>query len=165
MAGVLQPVIFCNNFMNRILKGGDNIGRLLVVEFNDREFHVFEEVMEVLKNHSICEEAKIKEETVLSLPRLDIHLDRRKIYRDRKEVNLTVKEYDILHLLAVHRGRVLSYEQIYKNVWGEAAFGNETNAIGCHVHNLRRKLCDTLTDSPFSIRCIKGIGYCFEIKS
>lgn len=121
--------------------------------------------MGVLNNHAFVEKSKIRDEKVLSLPRLDIHLDRRKIYRDRKEVNLTVKEYDILHLLVVHRGRVLSYEQIYKNVWGEAAVGNEMNAIGCHVRNLRRKLCDTLTNSPFIIRCEKGIGYCFEMKS
>lgn len=51
-----------------------------------------------------------------------------------------MKEYKILCFLVANRNRVLTYEQIYQRVWGEDAIGNESNAVGCHVRNLRKKL-------------------------
>ena len=50
-----------------------------------------------------------------------------------------MKEYKILCFLVANRNRVLTYEQIYQRVWGEDAIGNESNAVGCHVRNLRKK--------------------------
>ena len=39
----------------------------------------------------------------------------------------------LLCLLAANRGQVLTYDQIYRKVWGEDAYGDESNAIGCHM--------------------------------
>lgn len=50
---------------------------------------------------------------MLSLPKFEIYPDRRKIYRDRQEIKLTTKEYDLICLLVENKGRVLTYEQIY----------------------------------------------------
>ena len=104
----------------------DTIGRILVIEFNDQDSSVFDEVMAVLKHHSAFEQLRFNEEDVLSLPRLEIYPDRRKIYRNRREINLTAKEYDLLCLLVANKGRVLTYEQIYQRIWGEEPLGNET---------------------------------------
>ncbi len=68
---------------------------------------------------------------MLSLPGLEIYSDRRKIYRDRREINLTAKEYDLLSLIVANKGRVLTYDQIYRKVWGEDAYGDESNAHFC----------------------------------
>ncbi len=73
---------------------------------------------------------------------------------------LTVKEYDILCLLAANKGRVLTYEQIYDKVWGEISAGNEKDTVGFHIRNLRKKLCDT--NSHFSIDSVREIGYRFN---
>ena len=51
------------------------------------------------------------------------------IYRGRKEISLTAKEYDLFYLLVVNRGQVLTYGQIYQNVWGDEAIGRENNAV------------------------------------
>lgn len=136
-----------------------------MVEFDEKESHIFDEIIEVLKHHPIFEEIQLNEETVLSLSGLEIYLDRRKVYRNRREINLTAKEYNLLHLLVVNKGRVLTYGQIYQNVWGEAGMGNEKNAIGCHIRKLREKLYETSPDSSFAIRCVREIGYCFETYS
>ena len=58
---------------------------------------------------------------------------------------------------------MLTYDQIYGKVWGEDAFGDESNAIGCHVRNLREKLYEAEPDAPFTIRCVREVGYCFEV--
>ena len=66
---------------------------------------------------------------------------------------------------AANKGRVLTYDQIYSKVWGEDSYGDESNAIGCHIRNLREKLYEAEPDAPFTIRCVREVGYCFEINS
>ena len=109
-------------------RGG--IVRILVLELKDQDSPIFDKIMEVVKCCPDIEHIKIKDEPVLSLPGLEIYPGRRKIYRDRREINLTAKEYDLLSLLVANKGQVLTYDQIYRKVWGEDAFGDESNTIG-----------------------------------
>lgn len=134
-----------------------------MIEFNDNDTSAFDKVMEVLSQYPDFEHLRLKDEPMLSLPGLEIYPDRRKIYRDRREINLTATEYDLLSLLVANKGRVLTYEQMYQKVWGEDALGNENNAIGCHVRNLREKLFEAAPEAPFTIRCVRDVGYCFEV--
>lgn len=143
--------------------GGGNIGRVLVIEFSDMDTSVFDEIMGVLRQHPDFEFLRIKDEPMISLPGLEIYPDRRKLYRDRREINLTAKEYDLLCLLVANKGRVLTYDQIYQKVWGEDGRGSESNAIGCHIRNLREKLYAASPEAPFNIRCVREVGYCFEV--
>lgn len=117
----------------------------------------------MLKNHPTFDKFKLNDETVLSLPSLEIHPQSRKIYRNRQEVHLTTKEYDLLAMLIANKGRVLTYEQIYNKVWGDDAFGNERKSIGYHICNLREKLFEASPEAPFTIRCVRDVGYCFEL--
>lgn len=137
--------------------------RILVLELKDQDSPIFDKIMEVVECCPDIEHIKIKDESVLSLPGLEIYPGRRKIYRDRREINLTAKEYDLLSLLVANKGQVLTYDQIYRKVWGEDAFGDESNAIGCHIRNLREKLYEAEPDAPFTIRCVREVGYCFEV--
>lgn len=139
------------------------MGRILVIEFDDKDAQVFDEIMRALRNHPSFEKERLHSESALVLPGLEIYPERRKAFCDRKEINLTTKEYDLLCLLAANKGMVLTYEQIYQRVWGEEGFGNESNAVGCHVRKLREKLHTTAADSLFSIRCVREIGYCLDI--
>lgn len=132
------------------------------MEFSEQDTTVFEEVMAVLKRYPDFEKLHLDDEMVLSLPGLEIYPDRRKIYRDRQEIHLTAKEYDLLCLLVYNQGRVLTYEQIYQKVWGEEPFGKESNAIGCHIRNLREKLFQASPNTPINIRCVREVGYCLE---
>lgn len=142
---------------------GDFLGRILVVEFKEQESSVFDAVMDVLKHHSNFEILESDDETVVSIPGLEIYPKCRKIYRNQREIDLTTKEYDLLYLLVVNKGHVLTYGQIYQNVWGKEALGNESNAVKCHIRNLRDKLYDAVPDAPFTIRCIREVGYCLEV--
>lgn len=136
--------------------------RIMVLEFKDYDSFIFDEIMEVVNRHPEIEYLRVKDEQVLSIPGLEIYPGRRKIYRDRREINLTAKEYDLLCLLVANKGQVLTYDQIYRKVWGEDAYGDESNAIGCHIRNLREKLYEAEPDEPFTIRCVREVGYCFE---
>ena len=118
-----------------------------------------------MKKHPEFELLWLKHEPVLSLPGLEIDLAHRKVYCDKLEINLTVKEYDLLCLFVANKGCVLTYDQVYRKVWEEEAFGNANNAIACHVHNLREKIGRLLPEGSFVIRCVREVGYCFETDS
>lgn len=141
------------------------MGRILLIEFNEQNSSVFDKIMKTLKESSGFECLRLDDEPMVSLPGLEIYPGKRKIYRDRREINLTAKEYEILTLLVANRGRVLTYDQIYQKVWGEEGFGSENNTVGCQVRNLREKLYEAEPNAPFTIRCVREIGYCFEINS
>ena len=143
----------------------NSIGRILIVEFSERDDLAFDEVMQVLNQHSNFEQLHLKNMSMLSLPGLDIYPDRRKVYRNSNEISLTTKEFEIFYLLVVNKGRVLTYDQIYRKVWGEDAYGDERNAVKCHIRNIRDKLDVTMPEAPFTIKCVREIGYCFEVNS
>ena len=121
--------------------------------------------MDVLKRHLDFDYQQLNEDSVLSIPGLEIYPTRRKIYRSRKEISLTVKEYGLFYLLVVNQGHILTYSQIYQKVWGEDALGNESNTIKCHIRNLREKLYAALPDACFTIRCEREVWYCFELNT
>ena len=145
--------------------GGCNISRVLIIESNEGSHSIIDEIIETLKKHPEFELLWLKLEPVLSLSGLEINLAHRKVYCDKLEINLTVKEYDLLCLFVANKGCVLTYDQIYRKVWGEEAFGNTNNAIACHVHNLREKIGMLLPEGSFVIRCVREVGYCFETDS
>lgn len=91
--------------------------------------------MAVLKCHSGFEMFSMEEKMVISLHGLTIYPEQRKIYRDRQEIHLTAKEYDLPYLLAYNKGRVLTYGQLYQE-----PLGRESNAVSYHIRNLREKL-------------------------
>ena len=141
------------------------MGRLLILEFDDSELNIFDDMMEVVKRHPDFKKYELCMESSLLLPGLEIYPEHRKIYRDRQEINLTAKEFDILCFLAVNRGRVMTYTQIYQQVWGDYVQDIENNTIGFHICNLKEKLFAASPCSPFHIRCVRNVGYCFEIIS
>jgi two-component system OmpR family response regulator/two-component system response regulator QseB len=72
-----------------------------------------------------------------------------------RPVELTAREFAILHALLLNAGRVLSKAQIEEQLygWGEEI---ESNAIEVFVHHLRRKL------DPGLIRTVRGVGYMID---
>lgn len=132
----------------------------LIMEFKAQDSTAFDDMLAFVKQHPDFEKLEISYEPTLSLSSLEINLSRRRVINNGQEIELTVKEYDILCLLAANKGRVLTYEQIYDKVWGEISAGNEKDTVGFHIRNLRKKLCDT--NSHFSIDSVREIGYRFN---
>ena len=75
-------------------------------------------------------------------------------------VELTAKEFDILHLLVEQPGRVFTKAQIYERVWGEEPIG-DLGTVQVHVRRLRMKLEENPED-PTLVTTVWGIGYRFE---
>ncbi|NLM43566.1 MAG: response regulator transcription factor [Clostridiales bacterium] len=89
---------------------------------------------------------------------LVINLNERKVYLRGEEVNLTVKEFDVLYLLASNPGRVFTREEIYNMVWKEDAY--DVRTIDVHIKNIRDKIEDK--KHPKYIMTKWGVGYYFN---
>ena len=76
------------------------MGRVLVIEFEDGDSSVFDEIMKALEQHPNFEQFRLRNESMLSLPGLEIFIRRRKVYSGYTEILLTTKEFDILCMLA-----------------------------------------------------------------
>lgn len=76
---------------------------------------------------------------------------------DEKPVELTPIEFAILWTLCKNRGRVISSEELFKEVWGEKYFtGN--NTVMVHIRHLREKMQDS-AENPRYIKTVWGVGY------
>ncbi|MBU5315209.1 response regulator transcription factor [Clostridium bornimense] len=91
---------------------------------------------------------------------LTIDKDQYKVIKDKGEIKLTKKEFEILLLLMEHPGRVYTSEMIYNKVWKDTYVEND-NTVITHIGNLREKLGDKVKD-PIFIKTIWGVGYKVE---
>lgn len=83
----------------------------------------------------------------------------RTVTMDGKPVSLTKKEFDILRLLADHRGMVFSKEQIYEQVWNED-YNFSTTSVSDMISSLRKKLGLDPKEGRY-IQTVFGSGYRF----
>lgn len=77
------------------------------------------------------------------------------VYKDGELVNISRREFVLLHLLLDNAGRVLSREYLTQNLYGWGS-DVDSNALEVHVHNLRKKFGNKL------ITTIRGVGYIVE---
>jgi two-component system, OmpR family, response regulator RegX3 len=98
-------------------------------------------------------------DSVLEAADVILDLDKRLVTRGGEQVDLTVKEFDLLRLLLESAGKVVRREQLIADVWDTNWFGS-TKTLDVHVSSLRRKLGDDPSD-PRYIHTVRGIGFRF----
>ena len=84
----------------------------------------------------------------------------RRAWLGESEIDLTSKEFDLLSLLVSEAGKVVTREQIMRQVWDSKWWGS-TKTLDMHVSWLRRKLGDD-AHSPRYITTVRGVGFRFE---
>ncbi|HLS53831.1 MAG TPA: response regulator transcription factor [Tissierellaceae bacterium] len=88
-----------------------------------------------------------------------INLEERIVTIKDREVVLTAKEFDMLHLLAKNPGRVYTREEIFSLIWGEEAL--DVRTIDVHIKNIREKI-ERNVKEPEYIMTKWGVGYYFN---
>ncbi len=73
------------------------------------------------------------------------------------EVHLTPIEFDLVRVLAQHRGRLVTHRQLLQEVWGPE-YGDETHYLRVHVAHIRAKL-EPDPSRPRSLVTEPGVGY------
>jgi DNA-binding response OmpR family regulator len=85
----------------------------------------------------------------------------RRAWLKGEELDLTLKEFDLLALLIDQAGSVVPREQIMTEVWDDNWYGS-TKTLDMHISALRRKLGDDPAQ-PKLLSTVRGVGYRFEI--
>lgn len=98
-------------------------------------------------------------EEKLQVGSLVINYTTRVVTVDGREVDLSLKEFELLYLLASNRNRVYSRDTLLEKIWGYDYMG-ETRTIDVHVRNLRKKI-EADPDNPVHVKTVRGIGYKF----
>src|SRR5437879_1818003 len=89
-----------------------------------------------------------------------IDADSRRAWLGNTELQLTTKEFDLLRVLVRDAGKVVTREQIMREVWDTNWWGS-TKTLDMHISWLRRKLGDD-ANSPRYITTVRGVGFRFE---
>jgi two-component system response regulator ResD len=96
----------------------------------------------------------------LRLGEIEVFLEQRTVKVSGAEVDLTRKEFDLLHYLLVNKGLALSRDRILEEVWGYRWYA-EARTVDVHVGQLRKKL------GPWgaAIQTVWGFGYKIDPKT
>jgi two-component system, OmpR family, KDP operon response regulator KdpE len=97
------------------------------------------------------------EPAVVAFGDIEVDLAARVVRRAGAEVRLTAKEYAMLRLLVIHRGKVVTHGQMLRELWGPKAEEN-THYLRVHMTHIRQKL-ETEPHKPRHLRTESGIGY------
>lgn len=102
------------------------------------------------------------ESEIITHESITIDCTRREVYKDGELLEMPLKEFELLKLLILNKGKVLSRDLLLEKIWGFDYYG-ETRTVDVHIRYLRQKIEDN-DSNPVYIETIRGIGYRFNDK-
>jgi len=81
---------------------------------------------------------------------------------NEKPLDLTPTEFSILRILLERKGKVVSAENLFREIWKDEYYTKSNNTITVHIRHLREKMGDTV-ENPQYIKTIWGVGYKIEL--
>ncbi|MCE3200918.1 response regulator transcription factor [Paenibacillus sonchi] len=102
-----------------------------------------------------------QQEKQLNYPGLRILPDAREVHIEGQRVDFTLKEFDLLAMLARSSQRVFTRDELVERLWGND-YGGETRVIDTHIKNIREKL--QKAGLPYNpVQTVWGLGYKFQV--
>lgn len=105
-------------------------------------------------------EIEIVATSVVKVDSVEIDPEQHIVTVDAVELSMPLKEFELLYLLAVNAGRVLTRETLIDRVWGSDYVG-DTKTLDVHIKRIRAKI-EKDPANPKRIVTIRGLGYKFE---
>lgn len=105
----------------------------------------------------VLRRAKKPQHSLLKMDSIQLDDEKRQVWADGRACSLTFKEYELLKLLLLNTGIVLSRERIMDKVWG-TDFEGESRTVDMHIKTLRQKL----GKSASCIKTVRNVGYKIE---
>ena len=102
-----------------------------------------------------------EERTVIAHSDLEMDIKAHKCMVSGTPIALTPTEFSILRILLENKGKVISAEELFHQIWQDEYYTKSNNTITAHIRHLREKLHDTL-DKPKYIKTVWGVGYKIE---
>ncbi|MFE6736913.1 response regulator [Microbacterium sp. NPDC057650] len=100
------------------------------------------------------------EERVLDGGRVSLDIDRHTVTVAGEQINMPLKEFELLEVLMRNSGRVLTRGQLIDRVWGSDYFG-DTKTLDVHIKRIRSRIEENPSE-PVMLVTVRGLGYRFE---
>lgn len=147
---------------------GDDMDKILGLEYGaddyiTKPFNILEvkaRIRAIMRRSTKKETVQPEDPSIRTLGDMKIDAEGRRVYLDGKEINLTVKEFDLLEILINNPNKVYSREKLLNDVWGYEYLG-DVRTVDVHVRRLREKIEATPSD-PKYIHTKWGVGYYFQ---
>ncbi|MDI6602387.1 MAG: response regulator transcription factor [Thermoanaerobacteraceae bacterium] len=118
----------------------------------------------VLRRSKVDEDEKnnSEENAIIKIDDLEIDCEKFIVTQNGVPLDLTLKEFELLKLLALNKGKVLTRDYLLDKVWGYE-YSGETRTVDVHIRHLRRKI-EKDDNYPQYIETVRGVGYKFKDK-
>lgn len=117
----------------------------------------------LIRRYTVLNHQAEKPLTIITYHDIFMCVEYRKLFLKGKEIELTRKEFDLLHLLLSSIGRVYTHEQIYRHVWvDETDNVSADHAVWGMVSRVRKKL-RSAPDTLDYIKTVRDVGYCIDM--
>ncbi|MDD2627494.1 MAG: response regulator [Clostridia bacterium] len=110
-----------------------------------------------LRKHTVQEEESIEDSINIKIKDIVLDAEKYVVIKNGIIIDLTMKEFEVLKLLATHAGQVFTREQILKNVWGYDYYG-DLRSVDVTIRRIREKIEENTADPKYIITK-RGIGY------
>ncbi|MCX7711218.1 MAG: response regulator transcription factor [Clostridia bacterium] len=131
-------------------------------DYMTKPFSVRELVARVKAMFRRMTNAAPTESEIITFGDITIDCTRREVTKGETLLELPLKEFELLKLLILNKGKVLSRDLLLEKIWGFDYYG-ETRTVDVHIRYLRQKIEDD-DSNPVYIETIRGIGYRFNDK-
>ena len=146
---------------------GDDMDKILGLEYGaddyvTKPFNILEVKarLKAIMRRSRQKDVQPKTAKVIEAGDLKMDCESRRVYIAGKEINLTVKEFDVLELLAFNPNKVYSRESLLNLVWGYE-YPGDVRTVDVHIRRLREKI-EANPSEPQYVHTKWGVGYYFQ---
>ena len=147
---------------------GEDMDKILGLDYGaddyiTKPFNILEvkaRIKAITRRNSMRKAATVETPKVVEVKDLRFEIDAKRLYIGEKEIRLTVREFDILKLLALNPGKVYSRDQLLTIIWG-TSYSGDARTVDVNVRRLREKIEENPT-KPTYIHTKWGMGYYFE---
>jgi len=146
---------------------GDDMDKILGLEYGaddyiTKPFNILEVKARIkaIMRRSSRNSAPSGGHKVIAFNDMKIDCENRRVYIGDKEVNLTVKEFDLLELMVLNPNKVYSRENLLNIVWGYD-YPGDVRTVDVHIRRLREKI-ESNPSEPKYIHTKWGVGYFFQ---
>lgn len=147
---------------------GEDMDKILGLDYGaddyiTKPFNILEvkaRIKAIIRRNAMRKAPVAETPKVVEVKGLRFEIDAKRLYINDKEIRLTVREFDILKLLALNPGKVYSRDQLLTMIWGSSYTG-DARTVDVNVRRLREKIEENPT-KPAYIHTKWGMGYYFE---
>ena len=144
---------------------GDDMNKIIGLEYGaddyiTKPFNILEvkaRMKAIMRRNHLVNGNERKKETIIELNDLKLNTESETVYVKDREVKVTAKEFDVLHLLVTNPNKVFSREKLLELVWGKDYPGDE-RTVDVHIRRLREKIEEN-PSFPKYVQTKWGIGY------